>query len=400
MQELGEEFSEDLKHAEFRLEKLNARQMSFDLFEQEETVIARGRAVEAAELDVEASRAAFTELLKDYERLFKNDPPPRAPVGPQRGGAQRNGRETPAGAEEIARKNKELEVLSGKLAKYLSPQVYKSIFTGAQEVKLASQRKKLTVFFSDIAGFAEMTDKMESEDLTNLLNHYLTEMSKVALEYGATIDKYVGDCDHDFLRRPGNPRRQGRCARMCENGHRHAEEDARACRRLARVRHRDAASMSDRDSYRLLHGRQFRQRGPDGLHHHRAPVNLASRLEHEATIGGILISYETHALVKDQIHCEARGHIRVKGITHPVVVYEAMDHIENIEPCNRPLNADLPHFRLEFDPRQMSAEEQHEAQRFLRDALARVSWEGASERKVYKQGHRKPTDRNCWDPET
>ena len=34
---------------------------------------------------------------------------------------------------------------------------------------------------------------MESEDLTQLLNHYLTEMSKIALQYGATIDKYVGD---------------------------------------------------------------------------------------------------------------------------------------------------------------------------------------------------------------
>jgi adenylate cyclase len=34
---------------------------------------------------------------------------------------------------------------------------------------------------------------MESEDLTHLLNHYLTEMSKIALRYGATIGKYVGD---------------------------------------------------------------------------------------------------------------------------------------------------------------------------------------------------------------
>ena len=42
-------------------------------------------------------------------------------------------------------------------------------------------------------GFAEITDKTESEDLTQLLNHYLTEMSKIALQYGATIDKYVGD---------------------------------------------------------------------------------------------------------------------------------------------------------------------------------------------------------------
>jgi adenylate cyclase len=49
------------------------------------------------------------------------------------------------------------------------------------------------VFFSDIADFTATTDDLESEELTGLLNHYLTEMSKIALEHGATIDKYVGE---------------------------------------------------------------------------------------------------------------------------------------------------------------------------------------------------------------
>jgi PAS domain S-box-containing protein len=82
--------------------------------------------------------------------------------------------------ESLSEKSAALEALSGKLAKYLAPQVYDSIFTGTQDVKIASKRKKLTVCFSDIAGFTETTDKMESEDLTQLLNHYLTEMSKIA----------------------------------------------------------------------------------------------------------------------------------------------------------------------------------------------------------------------------
>jgi hypothetical protein len=94
---------------------------------------------------------------------------------------------------ELAEKSRALEQLSSQLAKYLSPQVYDSIFAGRQEVKVASSRKKLTVFFSDIAGFTETADRLESEDLTELLNQYLTEMSNIALAYGATIDKYVGD---------------------------------------------------------------------------------------------------------------------------------------------------------------------------------------------------------------
>ena len=45
----------------------------------------------------------------------------------------------------VTEKNGMLEALSNKLAKYLSPQVYRSIFSGAQNVEIASKRKKLTV---------------------------------------------------------------------------------------------------------------------------------------------------------------------------------------------------------------------------------------------------------------
>jgi class 3 adenylate cyclase len=111
-----------------------------------------------------------------------------------------------ARTEELSTKNSELEGLSTKLSKYLSPQVYASIFTGEQAVEIASARKKLTVFFSDIASFTETTDKLESEELTNLLNEYLTEMSTIALDHGATIDKYIGDAIVAFF---GDPETKG-----------------------------------------------------------------------------------------------------------------------------------------------------------------------------------------------
>ena len=80
--------------------------------------------------------------------------------------------------QDLTEKSNALAALSSKLAKYLAPQVYDTIFTGQQEVKIVSKRKKLTVCFTDLVGFTEITDDMESEDLTQLLNHYLTEMSK------------------------------------------------------------------------------------------------------------------------------------------------------------------------------------------------------------------------------
>ena len=108
--------------------------------------------------------------------------------------------------EELAVKTNALEQLSNQLAKYLSPQVYELIFTGRSKVAVASRRKKLTIFFSDLEGFTETTERLESEDLTQLLNHYLTEMSKIALQFGGTIDKYVGDAILIFF---GDPDTQG-----------------------------------------------------------------------------------------------------------------------------------------------------------------------------------------------
>ena len=118
----------------------------------------------------------------------------------------------------IEKRESELQQLSNQLAKYLSPQVYESIFRGNQEVKVASSRKKLTVFFSDIAGFTEEADRLQSEELTKLLNHYLTEMSQIALNFGATIDKYVGDAILIFF---GDPETKG------------VKEDAVACVKMA-----------------------------------------------------------------------------------------------------------------------------------------------------------------------
>src|SRR4029079_15087137 len=102
--------------------------------------------------------------------------------------------------------------------KYLSPQVYSSIFTGQQSVEISSRRKKLTIFFSDIADFTQTTDSLESEELTALLNRYLTEMSRIALEHGATVDKYIGDAILAFF---GDPESRG------------VQEDAVACVRMA-----------------------------------------------------------------------------------------------------------------------------------------------------------------------
>jgi PAS domain S-box-containing protein len=104
-------------------------------------------------------------------------------------------------------KNDQLEALSGKLAKYLSRQVFDSIFEGKTEVRVESYRKELTVFFSDIKGFTDLTDRLEAEAVSGILNRYLSEMAVIADGCGGTIDKFIGDGIMIFF---GDPRTAGR----------------------------------------------------------------------------------------------------------------------------------------------------------------------------------------------
>ncbi|MCV6624553.1 MAG: adenylate/guanylate cyclase domain-containing protein, partial [Cellvibrionaceae bacterium] len=81
---------------------------------------------------------------------------------------------------------------SYQLSRYLPPPVWKAI-NAEDSTPPPTQRKKLTAFFSDIKDFSVLAEELEAETLTDLLNTYLTEMSKIVEEYGGTIDKFMGD---------------------------------------------------------------------------------------------------------------------------------------------------------------------------------------------------------------
>jgi adenylate cyclase len=99
-------------------------------------------------------------------------------------------------------------------------------------------------------------------------------------------------------------------------------------------------------------------------------VNLASRLEYEAAPGGILISFETYAHVKDEVHCQERGHVRVKGIARPVATYEVIGPRQDTE------QAGTLNMRLELDADRMSDDERTAAADKLRRALESLEKRG------------------------
>lgn len=211
--------------------------------------------------------------------------------------------------------------------KYLSPKVVDQLAQNPPE--LGGVDKELTVFFSDIRGFTTLSENMTPQELVNHLNEYLTVMTDMALDYGATLDKYMGDAIMCFWGAPIPQADHAVLACKC------------ALRQMAALRELNAgwpeAKRFDigiglnsgimtvgnmgsklRMNYTLM--------GDN--------VNLGSRLEatNKEYGTGIIISENTYALVKDKFIVRELDNIRVKGKNKPVLIYELVDCLESIDP--------------------------------------------------------------------
>ncbi len=308
------------------------------IFQQELQVIENSRLVTESS-PVDTLLQDHQILLREYEKLLKTT---RRLVRH----ADRSEEKLNSMAQEAQEKSRELEKLSVQLSKYLSPQVYESIFSGKQQVSLASSRKKLTIFFSDLVGFTPITETLESEDLTAALNYYLDEMSEIALKFGATIDKYIGDAIMIFF---GDPESQG------------VKEDAIRCVQMAiEMQNRLSELSNEWGQFGLQEPFQSRMGintgyctvGNFGSENRMdytvigGGVNMAARLESSAKANSILLSYDTYDLIKDKIPCVESEKIKLKGITHPVRTFQVLnetndDSIISISMENSQFNARL-----------------------------------------------------------
>ncbi|EKF74915.1 adenylate cyclase [Alcanivorax hongdengensis A-11-3] len=249
----------------------------------------------------------------------------------------------------VHRQQKQAAEMSRKLAKYLPPQVWGSIFSGKRDAKLETRRKKLTVFFSDIKGFSAISEELPLNTLTRMLNTYLSEMTRIALRHGGTIDKFIGDAVMVFF---GDPKSEG------------TKEDAMRCVAMA---------IEMQEQMKLLRQRWKRE----GIEHKLeirigintgyatvgnfgtdsrmdytilgTDVNLASRLESACRPGGVLISETTHKLVSDRIQCRAIGDIQVKGFNRPIPVYEAQAMKRNAGAQSRYVSVETSGFGIHMD---------------------------------------------------
>jgi class 3 adenylate cyclase/PAS domain-containing protein len=217
-----------------------------------------------------------------------------------------------------------LEELPRKLSRYISPQVYKSIFQGQQDALVGNTRKKLTVFFSDVVNFTMKSESLDPDDLTFIVNSYLNRMAELAVEHGGTLDKFIGDGVVIFF---GDPESRG------------VENDARACLHMA-LDMLEAVEVLNQEALRQGINSPIAIRigiatgyctvgnfGSESRMDYTVmgkTVNLAARLETAAPAQGIFVSSETHLLVADAFVSEPAAPINVKGFEKPVAVHQVV----------------------------------------------------------------------------
>lgn len=226
---------------------------------------------------------------------------------------------------ELARTKEQLEAVNNVIRRFLPTQVAAGLLNQELRPSFRHERRKITVFFSDVCNFSEIADRLEPEDLSRILNEYLSEMTQIADRYGATVDQYYGDGILIYFGAPSATSDEDHAQRAIRMG----------ADMLARVR-----QLSDRWLKELLeHPFEIRigintgyaSVGNYGSASRMAymavgrPVNLAARLQAHCKPGRMLISHSTWLLVQDAFACTAMGEIEVKGSHLPVRVYEVCD---------------------------------------------------------------------------
>ena len=226
-----------------------------------------------------------------------------------------------AAKEEAEKQQQLLQKASDRLSKYLSPQICEQIFSDV-EFDTGTGRKKLTIFFSDIVNFTSITESMEAEELSGFLNFYLTNMCEIALKYGGTIDKFIGDSVMIFF---GDPQSKG------------PEQDALACcnmglEMLAFVEKNEELFKEQFNFPENLEIRIGVHSGVCSVGNFGSgqrldytvigrAVNVAARLEQAAPNNSMLFSNSTKSLLGDTFQVSDSIEVKAKGIDRPIIGY-------------------------------------------------------------------------------
>jgi class 3 adenylate cyclase/phytoene/squalene synthetase len=204
-----------------------------------------------------------------------------------------------------------------ELRRYLSPKITERILSNGSNLNTISHRKLMTVLFSDIRGFSDLTDSLEPEEISLLLNNYLSEMTKLIHKHEGTLDKIIGDGIMVFFGDPIPILEHAQSAVLLAIDMQKKTEELKD--EWLSYGHHLNIGVGINTGYMTV--------GNVGSEFHRDytvignQVNVAARLESMAKQGEILVSQRTYSRAKGIIPFEEVGTVNLKGIHSPVRVY-------------------------------------------------------------------------------
>ncbi|MFC1555679.1 CHASE2 domain-containing protein [candidate division KSB1 bacterium] len=218
---------------------------------------------------------------------------------------------------------KEKKMIRGIFSRYVTKSVVDELIKNPDMVKLGGEKKILTVFFSDVAGFTTLSEQLEPEELVALLNEYLTVMSNIILRYDGMIDKYEGDAIMAVF---GTPvLYPDHATRACYVSLEMQEELIKLREKWKEEGRPELYVRIGLNTGPMIAGNMGAQ---DRLDYTVMgdSVNLGSRLEgaNKQYNTYIMISEFTYEVTKNDIEVRMLDKIRVKGKNEPVKVYELM----------------------------------------------------------------------------
>ena len=207
--------------------------------------------------------------------------------------------------------------------KYMAADVVDEIMRNPEAIRLGGEKKELSVFFSDMAGFTSLSERLEPETLVELLNQYLSAMTEIILHHRGNVNKYLGD---GIMAIFGAPRGEPNHASLAC----FAALDSQA--ELARRREQGKAEGRPEISVRIGINSGWLVVGNMGSQARLEytvmgdTVNLASRLEgaNKFYHTGIMLGPRTYELAARDIEAREIDRMRVKGKQEPVVVFELL----------------------------------------------------------------------------
>jgi adenylate cyclase len=210
---------------------------------------------------------------------------------------------------------------------YLSPIVIEQLIANPEKLNLGGERRLLSIYFSDVQGFTSLSEALSPEELTSVLNEYLSAMTDIIQDEGGTVDKYEGDAIIAFWNAPLD---------FPDHGLRAVRASLRCQEKLAQMRP-DLKARTGKELFMRI----GLNTGPAVVGNMGSKtrfdytmlgdaVNLAARLEGVNKQFGTytMISQNTLAELKGEFAVRELSRIAVVGKKIPVTVYEPMRHEE------------------------------------------------------------------------